>query len=189
VNLSLLLLNGKRSKVVYKQKEFDLSREESRNNCFGEIRNDLKKEPGKLLEESYNQIVSQFADGELQELVKKHSYFKMLTKIEIKQAVSDGQFIQSHGVMHELCHQNQSDEIVRKELVKSKSQMETITKMPVTWFAYPNGDDAQPNLNTILHESGYKMAFSIGQKPFKSSDSPLFIPRHDARKSNVRLLF
>jgi peptidoglycan/xylan/chitin deacetylase (PgdA/CDA1 family) len=188
VNLSLLMLEGNLTTVDFEGRKYAIGTIEARNAAFNLIRAELKSVDGKQREDMFSNLMIQFPEGDLKELMAKHPYFVMLSSAEINQAAKAGQFFQSHGAKHELLHRHQTSGIVTSELSDSKYCLERITGMPVTWFAYPNGDDMQPNLGTLMAESGYKMGFSLGLRSVKPSDFSFFIPRYDARKNEVNLL-
>ena len=189
VNLSLLLLYGSLKLVVYSGKSYQLDSDKSRNEAFNAIRYNLKAASGVDRIDGYQSIVSQFPNGELESLIQKYSCFKMMTKNDISQASASGQNIQSHGVLHELLHQNQTQEVVLAELIKSKQKLEENTKKEVSWYAYPNGDHTFPGLAQMAEEAGYKKAFCLDYKSFDKTDSMFHIPRYNATQLSTNLLF
>ena len=133
-------------------------------------------------------MAAQFHNQQLQDRMEVHQYFKMLSQTDIKNAAAQGICFQSHGVNHELFHALQDDDAVKFELVNSKKKLEQLTGKKINWIAYANGDDKQPNLADHLKENGYSLGFSLGHRPVKPTDSPLFIPRYE-QKNDVQFLF
>lgn len=189
VNLSLLLLCGSLKSIQYRSEEILLGSEEERNRAFNRIRYALKACTGEERVDAYQTVIQQYPNGELETLVDNFSCFKMMTEKEITELSDSGQSVQSHGVMHELFNRNQSNDVVKNELFNSKRRLESITKKPVTWFAYPNGDDQQPESDLLLQESGYNKAFALGYRSFLQKDNLFHIPRYNASQSSTKLLF
>jgi hypothetical protein len=103
-----------------------------------------------------------------------------LTIEEVK-TISQSPYITigSHTVTHPILTMC-NDETSKYEIVESKKTLENWIKNPVTFFAYPNGNYTEREINT-LKSNGFQMAFTT--KPeyvtLNSFKSPFEIPRFD----------
>jgi len=103
-----------------------------------------------------------------------------LTIEEVK-TISQSPFITigSHTVTHPILTMC-NDETSKYEIVESKQMLENWIKKPVPFFAYPNGNYTEREINT-LKSNGFQMAFTT--KPeyvtLNSFKSPFEIPRFD----------
>ena len=123
-------------------------------------------------------------DKRIQELEKIKPFVPQnrdaLTVEEVN-AISQSPFITigSHTVTHPILTMC-NDEKSAYEIVVSKKTLENWTKKPIHFFAYPNGNYAQREINT-LNSNGFQMAFTT--KPeyvtLDSFKSPFEIPRFD----------
>lgn len=93
-----------------------------------------------LLEEKFNSIPEEFW-----KLMEREDFVKL--------AQSDLVEIGSHGHLHYTLA-NQSEEVVRSELVNSKSCLEEVLKRKVDMFAYPYGSYSEKTIR-LCEEVGY----------------------------------
>jgi hypothetical protein len=70
--------------------------------------------------QKYNAIVQQFENGEIERLIEKFNCFKMFTWDEIRALNSEFSSFQSHGVNHEIHHENQLYSTLEFEILFSK---------------------------------------------------------------------
>ena len=176
VNLSLLLLEGDSQSINFNDKVFALHNYEARLIAFNEIRNHLKTCNSKDRINFLDELTSQFPENELQKLINKHHYFKMLTWNEIKQVQSENIQFHSHGNYHEIHHQWQEESTIENEIEKSKATIESNLNTNVFLFAYPNGN-YNPISDKYLLKNNYKAAFVLGEQTFNNEAKIYSIPR------------
>lgn len=176
VNLSLLVLEGSLSSIVFLEEEHSLATYELRLQAFNAIRNYLKKVPSEIRNELFNQILNQFPKNELEHLVAKHDYFKMLTWDEIRSVQNSNIQFHSHGHFHEIHNQEQNAITLKNEILTSKKVIEENLNKDVFLFAYPNGN-YNTNSVTFLNEAGYKGALVLGEEKYTPVSNKFSIPR------------
>jgi peptidoglycan/xylan/chitin deacetylase (PgdA/CDA1 family) len=176
VNLSLLLLEGNINKIMFANKEYQISTYEDRLLVFNIIRNQLKKVDSKSRNSLFDEILKQFPENELKQLLDKHNYFKMLTWEEIKKVQNENIQFHSHGHFHEIHHENQDIETLKNEISISKIIIQENLNTSVFLFAYPNGNY---NFNSaiFLEEFGYNGALILEEKKYDGSCNKFFIVR------------
>jgi peptidoglycan/xylan/chitin deacetylase (PgdA/CDA1 family) len=143
---------------------------------FNVIRNQLKKVDSKSRNSLFDEILKQFPENELKQLVDKHNYFKMLTWNEIKEVQNENIQFHSHGHFHEIHHENQDVETLKSEIVASKKIIENNLKTDVFLFAYPNGN-YNCNSEIFLKEMGYKGALILQEERYVGNSNNYYIPR------------
>lgn len=176
VNLSLLVLEGSPNKIVFNNQEYQISTYEERLHVFNVIRNQLKKVDSKSRNSLFDEILKQFPENELKQLVDKHNYFKMLTWNEIKEVQNENIQFHSHGHFHEIHHENQDVTTLKSEIVISKKIIEDNLKADVFLFAYPNGN-SNSNSAIFLNELGYKGALILQGEKYVGNSNNYCIPR------------
>ncbi len=87
----------------------------------------------------------------------------------------------AHTVSHPILASLPLD-LVEKELVESKSRIQSEIESPVDCFAYPNGGhaDFSPEIVNLTKKAGYQLAFTLlpGPAPYQDvKKNPLTIPR------------
>lgn len=128
------------------------------------------------------EIRQQFPEGEVQRLLEQFPSMRMLTWEEIRQLASASVEIGSHGVEHEIHHDQQPSSIRWYELVQSKEKIERQLKRPCRFFAYPNGDFTKASPKEV-QEAGYLMAFTTQRRAVLPNYDPYLLPRIGARGS------
>lgn len=176
VNLSLLVLEGSLSSIIFEESEYSLATYELRLEAFNIIRNQLKRVPSEIRNELFKQVLNQFPKNELEQLVAKYDYFKMLTWDEIRSVQNTNIQFQSHGHFHEIHNQEQNAAILKNEILTSKKVIEENIKKEVFLFAYPNGN-YNSNSVSFLKEAGYKAALVLGEEKYTPVSNPFSIPR------------
>ncbi len=176
VNLSLLVLEGSLSSIFFQENEYSLATYELRLEAFNVIRNHLKRAPSETRNELFNQILNQFPENELEQLVAKHDYFKMLTWDEIRAVQNDNTQFHSHGHFHEIHNQEQNAATLKNEITTSKKVIEENLNNQVFLFAYPNGN-YNSNSVAFLNEADYQAAFVLGEEKCTAVSDPFSIPR------------
>ena len=78
VNLSLLVLEGSLMSIFFRENEYSLATYELRLEAFNFIRNHLKRVPSENRNELFNQMLNQFPNNELEQLVAQNDYFKII---------------------------------------------------------------------------------------------------------------
>jgi peptidoglycan/xylan/chitin deacetylase (PgdA/CDA1 family) len=176
VNLSLLILEGDLDKINFNNITYSLSNNEDKSVAFGMIRNHLKNVDAEKRRLLFDEIEGQFPDNELQFLMQKHSYFKMLTWDEIRKVQNENIQFHSHGHFHEIHNQNQLKTVLQKEIKTSKELLEKNLKNSVFLFAYPNGNYNSKS-DVFLQQAGYKAALILGQKKYNESSDKFSVVR------------
>lgn len=176
VNLSLLVLEGSLNSIFFLDVEHLLATYELRLEAFNAIRNHLKRVSSEIRNSLFNQILIQFPKNELEKLVAKHDYFKMLTWDEIRSVQSNNIQFHSHGHFHEIHHQEQNSPTLKNEILISKEYIEENLKKEVFLFAFPNGNYNSKSI-IFLSEAGYKGALVLGEKKYSGDSHIYFIPR------------
>lgn len=83
--------------------------------------------------------------------------------------------IQSHTVTHPILT-NCPDDVLKKELSDSKSELEILTGQPVFAISYPNGSLSEREIDAVKRH--YSMAFTTEQKNITLSDDIYALPRY-----------
>jgi peptidoglycan/xylan/chitin deacetylase (PgdA/CDA1 family) len=178
VELSLLLLHGEAVSIHLLEQEWPLSTRMERETAFQSIRYAMKSMPSTARVTVLEQIRCQFPDGETQRLLEKFPSMQMLTWDEVRQLSGTGVVIGSHGHLHEIHHHNQPKETRREELVKSKTEIETLLGKPCHAFAFPNGNYLEISPNE-LRMAGYRFGFTLQPMRINSKTDLMLIPRYD----------
>lgn len=176
VNLSLLMLEGSLTSIVFLEEEHSLATYELRLEVFNFIRNYLKRVDSESRNILFNEVLSQFPTNELEHLVAKHDYFKMLTWDEIINVQNSNIQFHSHGHFHEIHNQEQNAATLKNEIMTSKKIIEEKSKKEVFLFAYPNGN-FNSNSVPFLKEAGYKAALTLGEQKYLGDSDSYCIPR------------
>ena len=176
VNLSLLILEGSINKIIFNTKEYQISSYDERLGLFNIIRNRLKEVNSKTRNFLFNEILNQFPENELKQLLDKHNYFKMLTWNDIREVQNENIQFHSHGHFHEIHHQNQDMETLKNEISISKKIIEENLKSNVFLFAYPNGN-YKASSAIFLDQEGYKGALILQENKYTAKSDKYYIPR------------
>ncbi len=176
VNLSILLLKGKISRLKFLDTSFDMRTFELRNLAFNAIRNYLKGCDTDLRVKLCEDIESQYNEKELADRMKDCSEFEMLSWDEIR-SVQDARIsFQSHGHHHELHNDVNKQYVIDSEVSISKRIIERETGKPVVLFAFPNGN-VNPYSEISLRTHGYSGGFVLGNRKCAEISNPYFVPR------------
>ena len=186
VELSLLLLHGRATKVEALGKVWPLTSRLDRETSFQGIRLPLKELPGNLRQEAMAFIRGQFPQGETQRLLHEFPSLQMLTWEEVGQLAQDGVEIGSHGVNHEIHHEYQLENIRRLELTESKTELEQRLGRPCRFFAFPNGDYNSASAAEV-RDAGYEMGFTLERRANLPGDNPYLLPRLNRLEESVSL--
>ena len=176
VELSLLILHGRAKHLELFGKRWALGSRSERETTFQEIRYPLKRMPSHARASAMQQIRQQFPGGESQLLLQRFPSFKMLTWDQLRSLNTSNVIVGSHGVDHELHHENQNQDVRTLELKQSKFELEEKLKRPCKYFAYPNGtfnDLSAAETRT----AGYELAFTMDAGTVKENTNPFLLPR------------
>lgn len=120
----------------------------------------MKTEPVEIVDELCADLLRQVSAEELASLRSRYSSVNPMNWDEVKQiANSPLCTIGSHCVTHICCHERQSPEEIRRQLIESKNEIQRRLNISCDFLAWPNGSFTE-DAEEIAHECGYKMAFS-----------------------------
>jgi peptidoglycan/xylan/chitin deacetylase (PgdA/CDA1 family) len=176
--LSLLLLCGEARQVRAFEKTWPLVRREEREIAFRNILVAMKSLPAVSRRETLGNIREQFHAKETERLLQNHSSLKMLSWEELQQLSSSGVEVCSHGVHHEIHHQDQPAEIRNEELRASKAELETRLGRPCDFFAFPNGD-FNSNSAAEVEAAGFRLGFTTKHDTITRGANSFLLPRFD----------
>lgn len=103
----------------------------------------------------------------------------MMTTEHVRLLHAEGMRIGCHTDTHPILTRV-TDEVVRKEITRSRSRLEDIIQVPVRYFAYPNGvpgDDYCGRHVEIVKGLGFKAAFSTAWGAARPSSDLFQLPR------------
>lgn len=93
----------------------------------------------------------------------------------------------AHTLNHPILS-NETNEVVRNEILSSIYDLGKMLDSEVRYFAYPNGipglDFGEREMD-ILQSAGIKLAFSTENKSFSQNNNPLSIPRNGISKGSL----
>ena len=182
IELSLLLLRGKSSRVEILNKTWSLKGRRERESAFQVIRHALKAMPSTSRRDAMDSLRQQFPEGETLRLLNEFPSLGMLSWEEIGHLRNSGVEIGSHGVDHEIHHGAQPELVRRFELTESKAVLEKKLADPCRFFAYPNGDFV-PTSNDEVRASGYELAFTTQPGIVRADADPYLLPRTEPTDS------
>jgi peptidoglycan/xylan/chitin deacetylase (PgdA/CDA1 family) len=187
VELSLLLLHGRASRLELLGQNLKLSTSQEREDAFQTIRYALKSMPAEQRRDTMAQIRQQFPAEETRQLLQEFPSLKMLTWEEISQLAAAGVEIGSHGVDHEIHHAEQPETVRRRELLDSKAKLEKHLGRPCRFFAFPNGD-FNPASADEVRAAGYDLAFTTQPGTVTPGTIPYLLPRLETPASLQKLI-
>ena len=176
--LSLLILHGRAKGVEALEKIWPLTNREERQATFHGILIRMKTMAATQRRETLTQIRRQFPAGESQRLLNEFPSLRMLTWDEVRQLASTDTEICSHGVHHEIHHNQQPAAVRREELQDSKTEIEKRLGKSCDFFAFPNGDFRASSAQEVS-DAGFKLAFTTQQKTIMTGANPFLLPRFD----------
>ncbi len=174
--LSLLILEGRADYVEIMGRKWSLRETQDREVAFQEIRHSLKQLPSEARRQSLAEIKSQFPEGETERLLDEFPSLKTMLWKDIQSLVSEGVEIGSHGVDHEIHHENQPKEVRERELLESKRELESKLSRPCRFFAYPNGNYCCDSPDEVKRAE-YKLAFTTTPGTVTGETDPYLLPR------------
>jgi peptidoglycan/xylan/chitin deacetylase (PgdA/CDA1 family) len=176
--LSLLILHGQVRGVEALEKIWPLTNREERLETFRAILIRMKTMAATQRRETLTQIREQFPAGESQRLLNEFPSLRMLTWDEVGQLAGAETEICSHGVYHEIHHDQQPATVRRGELQDSKTEIEKRLGQSCDFFAFPNGDFRSSSAQEVS-DAGFKLAFTTQQKTIMPGANPFLLPRFD----------
>ncbi|MBI4008652.1 polysaccharide deacetylase family protein [Candidatus Roizmanbacteria bacterium] len=99
----------------------------------------------------------------------------LLKNAEVLELVKDGWSIGSHSMTHFSFTKLQQDNIFF-EVEESKQKLEQELKIPIRYFAYPNGQYSQAIIST-LKKANYRLAFSMDDELISLKTNRFAVPR------------
>jgi len=141
--------------------------------AFTKLKLELKTLPNSQLIKDAKSIIAQLGEPP-DEPISLDSPYRMLCRGAIKEMVASGLIefgahTHTHAILAKLAQKDKE-----KEIQKSVSEVERLTKVPCKLFAYPNGDvgDFDNEAINILESCGIKAAVSLISGP-NFSTTPL----------------
>jgi peptidoglycan/xylan/chitin deacetylase (PgdA/CDA1 family) len=154
---------------------FPLKNEILRWEAIQVLLNDVK-EKQKIEKHIFQEILDFFEENygsEMQRFIEK---YRPLTKDEILKMKEGGVcYFGSHSHKHEILTHLESEDM-RKNLLESKSYLETVLGEPVTHISYPNGDVNQ-TVEMLCKEAGYDYGYTTQHGVVKEDINRMQIPR------------
>lgn len=176
VELSLLLLHGSAQSIELFDKVWPLDSSEAREAAFRAIRYHLKTLDADSRLRTMNSIRQQFPADESQRLLERFPSFRMLTWDDLTEFTRAGIEIGSHGVEHEIHHAAQPAAVRKRELQRSKEEIENRLGLDCRFFAYPNGDFHSESA-AELESCNYDLAFALNNDLITPGANPYLLPR------------
>lgn len=106
------------------------------------------------------ELESKISHEEMLELRERYSSIEPLNWNECKQLSQNPLItIGSHGMDHICCHNKQSAEELKRQMLESKREIESRLGLSCDIFSYPNGNFTDAS-NKILEDAGYAMGLS-----------------------------
>jgi peptidoglycan/xylan/chitin deacetylase (PgdA/CDA1 family) len=171
--LRLVLACGSARVVELGGAKYDLDRD---TRAFTDVRTAIKIAPTSKRLELWAELVSQLRSGELDELIARFPSIAMMSWSDASSLVGGGFAIGSHGLFHELQHENQPRELRMRELGGSKQLIEASLGRPCTAFAFPNGTTS-PEAADELQASGYELGFTMVSRAASGDADLRLLPR------------
>lgn len=187
VELSLLLLQGDAASIELLGQRYALSTREARVATFRSVRQVLKMMPARVRAQEMDTLRAAFPAGETERLVHQFNALSMMDWHQVRQLSAAGVEIGSHGVWHEIHHEQQEPQVIREELRQSKTVLEGELGKPCRFFAYPNGNTNNRS-EPELAAAGYNLGVTTKPGALSQMDSWHALPRLDPQKS-LRALF
>ena len=110
--------------------------------------------------------------------VPQQRRFRLLTRVQLVQLQTSGMTMGAHTLTHPILSR-QSAELARHETADSRSALESVLARPAWAFAYPFGDAAavNPQTLTIARDAGFEAAFLNYGGGFATDFNHFAIPR------------
>lgn len=109
-------------------------------------------------------------------LKERFSHLRPMNWDEVRQlAAMDNVTIGSHCMWHICCHERQSEDVVRQQIVESKQLIESQLQRPCDYFAYPNGSFTAFSNGCV--DDTYQLGFSAETKTSVSLQDKNVLPR------------
>jgi peptidoglycan/xylan/chitin deacetylase (PgdA/CDA1 family) len=106
---------------------------------------------------------------------------------DVHQLAVSGVEIDGHGVEHEPQHATQPKLTREAELSGSKSRIESQTRRPCNYFAFPGGAmNAESSGEAAA--AGYQLAFSTRSAPIRAGDDKFALPRIEPGGTRERMV-
>lgn len=179
--VSLLVLQGGRNRLDILGRQWDLSDPMARRDACRRIRAEMKRLPAGERVRVLEELEAQFPQGFVEECLSRYPSLQLLSREEIRQLAQAGIAIGSHGMSHEIQHEQQSDEVLSHEIVKSKSAIEKLTGRECLAFAYPNGDYVAES-RSLLKAAGYRLGLTTHRGCLTPQVDPYLLPRMEGSR-------
>jgi peptidoglycan/xylan/chitin deacetylase (PgdA/CDA1 family) len=176
IELSLLVLHGRARHLELFGKRWALGSRAERETTFQEIRYPLKEMSSQSRTRCMEKIRQQFPVGESQMLLERFPSFRMLTWEQLRSLNAAKVIVGSHGVAHEIHHENQNFDVRKLELEQSKLELEQELTRPCNYFAYPNGSFHHLSPSEV-RAAGYQLAFTMNAGIVHGDTNPFLLPR------------
>lgn len=176
IELSLLLLRGEATRLEVLNRIWQLNTRNEREKAFQAIRYPLKAMSAESRTQTMNCIRRQFPAGETTRLLSEFPSMQMLAWEEVKQLARAGIGVGSHGVTHEIHHEEQPKSVRLFELRESKVELERQLGRSCDAFAFPNGDFSSSSAEEVV-KAGYKLAFTTLRGTFHPRIHQHMVPR------------
>lgn len=113
--------------------------------------------------------------------------FQMYKKEDIEKLIAGGMDIGSHGMTH--CNlDEQSKDIISKEVQESRHILKKWTGQSISSFCYPRGRYNQTTVQEVMN-AGYMLGLSTIQSTCRPDFNPFITPRLYAMTSGIRFGF
>lgn len=179
--VTLLVLQGGRRSLEVLGRRWELSDPAARLDACRRIRAEMKRLPATKRVIAQEELEAQFPPGTVEELLSRFPSLMLLTAEEVRQLATAGISIASHGMHHEIHHDKQHSEVLRKEIVDSKSAIEKCTGQKCAAFAYPNGEYSSASIQ-LLKDSGFRLAFTTRRGCLTGHEDPFLLPRMEGSR-------
>ena len=167
-------------------KEYILSSIEDRLSASKTISREMKSRSVDEVKSIVNELIGHLRIDEWTRLKEQYDCLRPMNWDEVRQLSRQANVtIGSHCMWHICCHERQSQEIVREQIVSSKQIIEEQLQAPCDFFAYPNGDYTDYSDNCVT--SVYRLGFSAETKTTVSVANRGILPRIAAYTPDLSL--
>lgn len=137
----------------------DISSETLKRSIYLQVSKELKNRPVDEVKKIVEELIGNLSELQYDALKAKYKSVIPMNWEEVVKLHQLGATIGSHCQYHICCHENQSPDEVKKQIIESKQTIEDKLKVECKYFAYPNGDYTDIS-NSFVREAGYTLGFS-----------------------------
>lgn len=158
------------------KQKFTLKTFNERISVAKQISHEMKSRPVDEVKSIVNDLMNNLPSDEWLRLKNRFKCLRPMNWEEVYQlSRKEHVTIGSHCKWHICCHDYQSPDMIRDQIVSSKQIIEDHLQMSCDYFAYPNGSYTHYSVECV--NSTYKMGFSAETKTTVDQDHKSLLPR------------